>query len=116
MAMDAFDGRCSASGFDTDVTNNMMEMISWISGLNSLANALGPCEVVVFSDSEYVGLGAMDRTRNRRANQRLWRRLDTAIDKHLYVEFAHVKGHSGQMFNEQVDKLAGLARRRGQKQ
>jgi ribonuclease HI len=115
LAMDAFGGLCSASGFDSGVTSNIMEMVAWISGLNSLFDALGPCRVIVFSDSEYVGLGAMDRTRNRRVNRKLWRRLDTAIDKHLYVEFAHVKGHSNHMLNDEVDRLAGLARRQGQK-
>lgn len=64
------------------------------------------------SDSEYVGLGAIDRTRSRKCNKDLWPLLDKAVDSHLYVEFAHVKGHTGHMWNDRVDKLAGQARLR----
>jgi ribonuclease HI len=52
----------------------------------------------------------MDRTRKRNKNVDLWLELDAAIDKHLYVEFRHVKGHSDVEYNEIVDKLAGEAR------
>jgi ribonuclease HI len=113
IAIDAFGSEYTSSGAYSDTTNNQMEMMAWIKGLQALADALGPCQVIVFSDSEYVGLGAINRDRNRRNNSKFWKQLDAAVDRHLYVEFAHVKGHSGHHWNSRVDKLAGEARRKG---
>jgi ribonuclease HI len=110
LAIDAFDGEYSQCGGESGTTNNRMEMTAWVKGLEEIHKVLGPCTVVVYSDSEYVGLGAMDRNRKRNLNRDLWRALDDAVDRHLYVEFRHVKGHTGHEFNEQVDKLAGEAR------
>jgi ribonuclease HI len=87
-----------------------MEMAAWIEGLDSLFKSLGPCEVFVYSDSEYVGKGAMDKTRNRRKNQDLWLQIDRAVAQHEYVEFEWVKGHHESYYNDLVDKLAGEAR------
>jgi ribonuclease HI len=44
-------------------------------------------------------------------NRDLWVALDAAIDQHTYVEFTHIKGHSGNGWNERVDKLASKARK-----
>lgn len=110
IAIDIFDGEALEIGGTQDTTNNRMEMTAWIKGLQAL-HALGPCEVLVYSDSEYVGLGAMDRTRNRRKNIDLWLELDEAIGLHEYVEFEFIKGHTGHHYNEAVDKLAGEARK-----
>lgn len=112
LAIDAFEGEAESSGGIKGTTNNRMEMTAWIEGLCALRQVLGPCRIIVISDSEYVGLGAMDRTRGRKCNNDLWEKLDAAIDAHLYVEFAHVRGHSGHVWNDRVDKLAGEARRR----
>lgn len=111
LAIDAFDGQCEGSGGDSHTTNNRMEMTAWIEGLNAVHRALGPCEIIVFSDSEYVGMGVTERTRKRRANVDLWASLDAAVDQHLYVEFSHIKGHSGHSYNEHVDQLASQARK-----
>ena len=111
LALDAFEGEFHVAGGRTETTNNRMEMLAWIKGLNALHKTFGPCEILVYSDSEYVGLGAMDSTRNRKLNKDLWFWLDQTISAHKYVEFVHVKGHSGQVYNERVDKLAGEARR-----
>jgi ribonuclease HI len=111
LAIDCFGGECHGSGKASGTTNNRMELSSWIEGLNAVHQAHGPCEIVVFSDSEYVGLGAMNRYRNRIKNLDLWQLLDAAIDQHIYVEFNHVRGHSGNPYNEKVDKLASKARR-----
>jgi ribonuclease HI len=110
VAIDAYDGECFDIGGDSDTTNNRMEMMAWIEGLRAVHEAFGPCSIIVASDSQYVGFGAMDRTRKRNLNVDLWLELDEEIDKHLYVEFRHVKGHAGDYFNEKVDKLAGEAR------
>ena len=112
LAIDAFDDgyEAFAMGGASNTTNNRMEMRAWIEGLSAIHSSLGPCTVIVYSDSEYVGLGAMDRRRRRKVNVDLWDDLDDAIDRHLYVEFRHIKGHTGHHYNEEVDKLAGEAR------
>lgn len=111
IAIDAFGGESHPEfGGASDTTNNRMEMTAWIKGLEAIFKALGPSTIIVFSDSEYVGLGAMDRKRKRKANVDLWIELDDAVDKHRYVEFRHVKGHTGHEYNEIVDTLAGEAR------
>jgi ribonuclease HI len=115
IAIDAFEGEDQDSGFVGDTTNNRMEMLAWIEGLMAVAESFGACEVLVYSDSEYVGKGAMDRKRSRVKNRDLWELIDEAIDYHSYVEFIHVRGHDGHPFNERVDKLAGEARRAGRK-
>lgn len=110
VIIDAFDGEYHEAGAVSDTTNNRMEMQAWIKGLECIYNHFGAQTIVVWSDSQYVGYGAMDRTRKRKINVDLWDELDKIIDRHLYVEFRHVKGHNGDVFNEMVDKLAGEAR------
>lgn len=110
IAIDAFDGVAQDSGGVRGTTNNRMEMMAWIEGLKAIHETLGPSIVIVYSDSEYVGLGAIDRRRGRTCNMDLWKLLDAAVDSHVYVEFAHIKGHRGHEWNELVDKLAGEAR------
>jgi ribonuclease HI len=97
-------------GGTSDTTNNRMEMTAWTEGLNAIYAALGPCTVVVYSDSQYVGFGSMDRSRKRNNNVDLWLAIDEAVDRHWYVEFRHIKGHNDHHYNEQVDRLAGEAR------
>ena len=115
LALDAFDGELSQSGCQPDTTNNRMELWAWIHGLAYVYALHGPCQVLMYSDSEYVGLGAMNRTRRRKRNLDMWAQLDEWIDHHNYVEFVHVKGHAGHEHNERVDKMAGKARLAGLK-
>lgn len=110
IAIDAFDGEHQSFGGERNTTNNRMEMTAWIRGLQELYEALGPCEVIVYSDSEYVGLGATRPERNRKLNVDLWLELDESIASHTYVEWQYVRGHTGDYYNEAVDKLAGEAR------
>lgn len=113
VAIDCFDGQEMDSGYVSDTTNNRMEMQAWIEGLNYLVETLGPCEVLVYSDSQYVGLGAMDPSRARKKNRDLWIEIDVAIEQHEFVEFVWVKGHHESHYNQLVDELAGNARRDG---
>lgn len=113
IAIDLFDGEKSDSGYIPNTTNNRMELWAWVKGLNYLIGTLGPCDVLVYSDSQYVGYGAMDRTRARKKNQDLWVNIDDVIDRHNSVEFVWVKGHHESHYNDVVDKLAGQARRNG---
>jgi ribonuclease HI len=111
--MDAFDGFLCDAGYVPETTNNRMEMLAVISGLTTLHDCFGACDILVYSDSQYVVLGATDKTRKRNKNKDHWKWIDEAIDKHSLVEFVHIKGHQGQHFNEMADKLAGTARRKG---
>lgn len=113
LALDVYGSEVNGSGYESDTTNNRMEMQAWIEGLKYLTNAYGACEVLVYSDSQYVGLGAMEPQRSRKKNKAHWKALDEAIDVHDYVEFCWVKGHNDSRYNKAVDKMAGEARKRG---
>jgi len=111
IAIDSDSNEEVRSGAARDTTNNRMEIQAWIEGLTYLQMTFGPCEVLVYCDSQYVGLGAMDRKRARRKNRDLWKRLDEAMDSHKYVEFVWVRGHHESYYNQLADKLAGQARK-----
>lgn len=99
-------------------TNNRMELMAVIIGLESL---LKPCEVTVYSDSQYV-VNAFEkkwidgwikkgwkRGKNEEVkNVDLWKRLLEAMKPHK-VKFIWVKGHAGHPQNERCDKLATTA-------
>ena len=96
-------------------TNNRMELMAVIAGLEALNR---PCEVEVYSDSQYV-VNAFNqhwiegwikkgwkRGKNEPVkNVDLWKRLLTAKEKHQ-VQFIWVKGHDGHPQNERCDALA----------
>jgi ribonuclease HI len=109
-AFDAFGYEMIAYGTEVDTTSNRMEMTAVIRGLVYLHQELGPTDILVYSDSEYVVLGASDPSRSRRRNLDLWGQIDDAIDVNKSVTFEHVKGHAGFHYNDLVDKLAGEAR------
>ncbi len=105
------------SGSVKHATNNQMELLAVIRGLEALKE---PCEVQLFSDSKYV-LDGLDKwmvnwkkndwkTANRKPvkNKELWIELDTLRNKHK-IHFNWVKGHNGDPLNEEVDKLANTA-------
>ncbi len=90
------------AGYDMWTTNNRMELLAAIRGLNGLRE---PCAVTLYSDSTYViGVGT-GRTRAVR-NHDLVTALRQAMERHSSVEFQHVAGHSGHAENERVDTLA----------
>lgn len=105
------------SGGEAHTTNNRMEMLAAIMGLESLKES---CRVDLYTDSRYVQQGITDwlpgwiRRGWRTAggapvkNQDLWQRLDAAARRHS-VEWHWVKGHAGHADNERVDQLARAA-------
>ena len=113
VIIDRFGNEEIGTGSVADTTVGRMEMSAWVEGLNHIFETLGPCELLVYSDSQYVVLGTSDRTRKRRVNQNLWFDLDSAIDQHEYVESIWVKGHHESHYNQLCDELAGNARRQG---
>ncbi|MEP0393399.1 MAG: ribonuclease HI [Erythrobacter sp.] len=105
------------SGGEEDTTNNRMEMIAVIEGLNAL---IEPCSVDVYSDSKYVidGItkwvhgwkkrGWINASKKPVRNADLWHNLIDASSRHQ-VSWHWVKGHSGHAENERVDSLASDA-------
>ncbi len=102
-------------------TNNRMELLACITGLNSLKHS---SSVTIYSDSKYIvdaiQNGWADRWNKNRwmrdnkqsvENADLWQQLLTALEKHD-VEFVWVKGHAGKKENERCDELAGIEMRK----
>ena len=99
-------------------TNNRMELMAVITGLEALNR---PCQVTVYSDSQYV-VNAFNqhwidgwlkkgwkRGKNEPVkNTDLWKRLLKAKEPHQ-VTFQWVKGHDGHPQNERCDELATTA-------
>ena len=102
------------SGGEPLTTNNRMELMAAISGLEALKK---PCDVTLYTDSKYVMDGITKYMKNWIAkgwktadrkdvkNQDLWQRLNTALISHK-VRWEWVKGHAGHAENELVDELA----------
>lgn len=105
------------SGFEPGTTNNRMELMAAIMGLEALTR---PCSVRLHTDSRYVRDGITTwihdwKRRNWRTadkkpvkNVDLWRRLAAALEPHQ-VEFIWVRGHAGHSENERADALARAA-------
>ena len=104
------------SGGDPATTNNKMELMGAISGLEALKR---PCMVKLYTDSKYVLEGATKwihgwkkngwRTADKKPvkNIDLWQRLDALSAEHQ-IEWHWVKGHAGHPENERADELANL--------
>jgi ribonuclease HI len=101
-------------GGEAVTTNNRMELTAPIEALASLKRT---CEVVIYTDSEYVRKGITEWIHNWKLrgwktadkkpvkNADLWQRLDALRTLHT-VEWRWVKGHSGDPGNERADELA----------
>lgn len=104
------------------VTNNQMELLAVITGLEALKRS---CDVTLYSDSKYVtdafnnnwidgwikkGWKTAGKTPVK--NVELWKRLLKAMEPHN-VEFIWVKGHAGHEYNERCDTLAVNAYKKG---
>ena len=105
------------SGAQEQTTNNRMELMAAIEGLEQLKK---PMDVVLTTDSQYVkdGItkwidgwkkkGWITSQKKPVKNVDLWKRLDEAVANHS-VEWKWVKGHSGHIENEMVDQAANIA-------
>ncbi len=106
------------SHFEAETTNNRMELMAAIVGLEKLKRGVG--QVRIHTDSTYVKDGITKwifgwkkngwKTSNKKPvkNQDLWMRLDEAL-KGKDVEWHWIKGHSGHPENERCDEMARLA-------
>jgi cyclic pyranopterin phosphate synthase len=88
-------------GREQRTTNNRMEILAAIKGLEASPEASG---VTVFSDSQYV-VNTMTRNWKRNTNRDLWAKLDAEVNKRS-VRWQWVRGHAGVPLNEEVDELA----------
>ena len=105
------------SGAEPATTNNRMELMAAISALEALNR---PCQVDLFTDSQYVRNGISSwikgwkakgwLTADRKAvkNEDLWRRLDEARGRHQ-VTWHWVRGHADDALNNRVDGMARAA-------
>lgn len=115
VAIDEDDNESTGGSWVADTTISRMELSGPIEALDYIYRVMGPCVVLVYSDSEYVVKGITDRRRARRKNNDLWDMLDETVDAHELVEFEHVRGHAGNHYNELCDQMAGDLRKEGQK-
>ena len=106
------------SGGEAHTTNNRMELMAAITGLEALKE---PCEVTLYSDSKYMidaiqqrwvykwkANGWMRNKKDPALNPDLWQRLLDQLDRHQ-VTLIWVKGHAGHPENERCDALAVAA-------
>jgi ribonuclease HI len=107
-------------------TNNRMEILGCVAGLLALKQ---PCNVTIYSDSQYV-VNAMSKSWAYRWRKHQWKRrektgelkdvLNTDLwiqmlelcDRHQ-VSFNWVRGHAGNQGNERCDELARAAATNG---
>ncbi len=102
-----------SEGFAT-TTNNRMELLAVIVGLEALKNP--NCNVTIYSDSKYV-VDAVEKKWvfgwekvgfKKKKNPDLWMRFLKIYRQH-HVTFRWVKGHAGNPENERCDQLATTA-------
>ena len=105
------------SGGQRMTTNNRMELMAVISGLETIKK---PSKVKVMTDSQYVSKGMSEwikkwvakdwRTANKKAvkNVELWQRLLELSGVHE-VSWEWIAGHAGHPENEECDRLAVAA-------
>lgn len=110
--------RKELSGGFANTTNNRMEILAAIVGLETLKK---PSAVTLYSDSRYLvdaiekgwaikwqANGWMRNKKERAVNPDLWERL-LGLTKQHDVAFRWVRGHAGNKGNERCDKLAVAA-------
>ncbi len=103
------------SGGEAETTNNRMELTAVCEGLSALKE---PCEVTLYTDSQYVANGMtlgwakkwreqgwMRNKKEPALNPDLWERLLALCEEHT-VTFVWVKGHADNELNNRCDSLA----------
>ena len=105
------------SGAEAATTNNRMELMAAIRGLEALKR---PCRVRLYTDSQYLRDGVTQwlagwkargwRTADKKPvkNIDLWQRLESAMAPHE-VAWIWVRGHAGHPENARADALARAA-------
>lgn len=102
-----------------ETTNNRMELLAVIAGLEALTSNSHP--VAIYSDSKYVvdainkgWLSKWVKTGfKKKKNIDLWQRF-LPLQKKYDLSFHWIKGHAGHPENERCDELAVLASEGGE--
>ena len=106
------------SGAELQTTNNRMELLAVINGLEILKE---PCIVKITTDSQdvmhgmkqwidnWIKKGWLNTSSTKIKNVDLWQRL-YSLSKQQQLSWQWVKGHTGHPDNEKVDQLARQAR------
>jgi len=101
----------SASGFiDFETTNNRMELVAVLAGLSVLNDDE---DVLIVSDSQYA-LGVINKIErwelagvlHKRANSDILLQVKLQLKRLPPIKTKWIKGHSGNKYNEIVDKMA----------
>ena len=114
------DRKKELSGGEAMTTNNRMELMGVITGLEALKE---PCRVTLYTDSSYV-VNAVNqgwlygwKKKNWKKkggdvkNPDLWQRVLELIGRHD-VTFVWVKGHAENEYNNRCDALAVMERQK----
>ena len=109
------DTKKEISGGKKDTTNNVMELTAALEALKLLKF---PCEVELYSDSEYLVnwfnqgwiYGCQknnwkNSSKEPVKNKEIWEEIYKMTQKHK-VKFIKVKGHSDNEFNNRCDEMA----------
>ena len=119
------------TGYENSTTNNRMELMAVVEAVNVIIdNVDDNAQVEIYSDSAYV-INAIEKGWLAKwmhadwqrtiggdvKNTDLWKQLVEAMTKTTgrSIKFIKIKGHSGNTFNEEVDRLAKIACERGAK-
>ncbi|HQO08863.1 MAG TPA: ribonuclease HI [Clostridiales bacterium] len=102
------------SGFKKDTTNNIMEMTAVLEGMKTLKEK---CEVKIYTDSKYVvdsitkwienwqKNGWKTSSKKDVKNSELWKEI-LKLNSYHKTEWIWVKGHNGNEYNEECDRMA----------
>jgi ribonuclease HI len=104
-------------GYAAESTNNRMELTAALEALRQVDLSL---PVKIYTDSQYLKKGVEEwlanwKARNWKrksgvlANIDLWKEISDEIS-HRKITWRWIRGHAGNPFNEQVDRLAEQAR------
>lgn len=90
----------ASKGF-LNTTNNRMELLAIISVINSLPKN---SSVTIFTDSQYCILAC--KSKNPKKNRDLVGLYHRLAGKLYEIKFEWVKGHAGNIYNEECDRMA----------
>tara|TARA_B100000929_G_scaffold78609_1_gene61343 strand:+ start:404 stop:823 length:420 start_codon:yes stop_codon:yes gene_type:complete len=101
-------------GYKKNTTNNQMELTAPIKALKKIP--IGE-KIEIYTDSKYVKIGITEwvtkwkknnwktSSKKKVKNIDLWKELDNLNEKYQ-IKWCWVKGHSGDILNDEVDQLA----------
>ncbi len=111
------------SGSFRYTTNNRMELLAVIKGLEALKEK---CQVTIYTDSKYIcdaislgwisnwkKTGWINSKKEEVKNQDLWQNLDKLLSQHL-IKIVWVKGHSNNTLNNEADLIAVKASKKSE--